>query len=55
VPETLAAGTVVGVQGRVLVLEAGGTTYAVDLRSLVGHDVDPGGDGRARQSSLGAF
>ena len=55
VPETLAAGTVVGVQGRVLVLEVEGTTYAVDLRTLVGHDVEPGGDGQARQSSLGAF
>ncbi|WP_255196799.1 DUF2797 domain-containing protein [Halorarius litoreus] len=55
VPETLAAGTVVGVQGRVLVLEAGGTHYAVDLRSLVGYDVEPGGDEQPRQSSLGAF
>jgi hypothetical protein len=55
VPETLATGTVRGVQGRVLVLERGGTTYAVDLRDLVGHDLAEGGDDRDRQSSLGAF
>lgn len=55
VPETLAAGTVVGVQGRVLVLAAGGTNYAVDLRSLVGYEAEPGAGEQARQSSLGAF
>ncbi len=55
VPETLAAGTVVGVQGRVLVLEAGGTNYAVDLRSLVGYEVEAGSGTPDRQSSLGSF
>jgi len=55
VPETLATGTVVGVQGRVLVLARGGTTYAVDMRGLVGHAVRPEAGDRERQSSLGAF
>jgi hypothetical protein len=56
VPETFATGTVVGVQGRVLVLERDGTTYGVDLRDLVGHEVTEDADAeRDRQSSLGAF
>jgi hypothetical protein len=55
VVETLLSGTVCGTQGRVLVLETGGTTYAVDMRELVGHDVRPGATGRDLQSSLGAF
>lgn len=55
VPETLAAGTVVGVQGRVLGLETAGTPYAVDLRDLVGHEVVEGRGAIARQSSLRAF
>jgi hypothetical protein len=53
--ETLAAGTVLGSQGRVLVLERGGSTYAVDLRDLVGYEIDPGGIDRDLQASLGAF
>ncbi|UPW02345.1 DUF2797 domain-containing protein [Halorussus gelatinilyticus] len=55
VAETLATGEVVGVQGRVLVLARGGTTYAVDLRSLVGYEVREGESQRQLQSSLGAF
>ncbi|MFC6786066.1 DUF2797 domain-containing protein [Halobaculum halobium] len=55
VAETLASGTVVGTKGRILVLENAGTTYAVDMRDLVGHDVDPGDSDRDLQSSLGAF
>jgi hypothetical protein len=55
VPETLATGTVVGVQGRVLLLDRDGTTYAVDLRDLVGHELREGTDGRDRQSSLRSF
>ncbi|WP_435360284.1 DUF2797 domain-containing protein [Haloarchaeobius sp. DFWS5] len=55
VPETVLSGTVVGVQGRVLVLEAGGTTYAVDLRDLVGYGVDETKSERRLQSSLDAF
>jgi hypothetical protein len=55
VGETLAAGEVVGVQGRVLVLARGGTTYAVDLRNLVGYEVGDDESGRQLQSSLGAF
>jgi len=55
VPETLASGTVRGVQGRLLVVESAGTTYGVDMRDLVGHEVTPGGDTGRRQSGLGAF
>jgi hypothetical protein len=53
--ETLAAGTVVGSQGRLFVLERGGSTYAVDLRDLVGYEIGPGGLDRDLQASLGAF
>lgn len=55
VSETLAAGTVRGSRGRILVLDRGGGTYAVDLRDLVGHELEPGGPDRDLQSSLGAF
>ena len=55
VAETLASGTVVGTKGRVLVLENGGTTYAVDVRDLVGYEVVEGDSEPARQSSLGSF
>jgi hypothetical protein len=55
VAETLATGTVVGVQGRLLVLENAGSTYAVDLRDLLGHEVEAGGGDRKVQSSLGKF
>lgn len=55
VTDTAAAGTVLGTQGRITVLEAGGTTYAVDLRDLVGHELEPGRPDRERQSSLDAF
>lgn len=53
--ETMAAGTVRGVKGRLLVLDRGGSTYAVDMRSLVGHEVTEGTAEREMQSSLGAF
>ena len=55
VRETVATGRVVGVKGRVLVLDRGGTSYAVDLRDLVGHRVESVPDERSRQSSLGSF
>lgn len=55
VADTLASGTVRGVKGRVLVVENAGTTYAVDLRDLVGHVIDANTDPADRQSSLGAF
>jgi len=55
VPETLATGTVIGAQGRVLLLERDGTPYAVDLRDLVGYELHEGGETRDRQSSLGSF
>jgi hypothetical protein len=55
VAETVATGEVVGVQGRVLVLERGGTTYAVDLRDLVGYEIREEESERELQSSLAAF
>ncbi|WP_411963092.1 DUF2797 domain-containing protein [Haloferax sp. YSMS24] len=55
VAETIATGTVRGVKGRVLVVDHRGTTYAVDMRSLVGYEFDTGGTDRDLQSSLGAF
>ncbi|MFB6094160.1 MAG: DUF2797 domain-containing protein [Halanaeroarchaeum sp.] len=55
VAETVARGTVQGTKGRILVLSNGGTTYAVDLRDLVGHEVKRGREGPALQSSFDAF
>lgn len=55
VSEVLATGTVRGVQGRVCCLERAGTTYAVDLRDLVGHEARAEASGRDLQASLGAF
>lgn len=55
VPETMASGTVRGVKGRTLVLDRGGSTYAVDMRELVGYEVSEGTSEREMQSSLGAF
>jgi hypothetical protein len=55
VPETVLTGEILGVQGRVLVVERGGTTYAVDLRELVGYEISEGETERELQSSLGAF
>jgi hypothetical protein len=54
VPATALAGSVRGTKGRLLVLDRGATTYAVDLRDLVGHAIEPGARGD-RQSSLAAF
>jgi hypothetical protein len=53
---TLATGTVRGTKGRVLVLDWAGSTYATDLRDLVGWEI--AGEQRKdshRQASLGAF
>ncbi|WP_368411759.1 DUF2797 domain-containing protein [Haladaptatus halobius] len=55
VRETLASGTVVGTQGRVLVLERAGTAYATDMRDLVGYELKRGATDRSLQSSLGTF
>jgi hypothetical protein len=55
VQETVASGTVTGTKGRVLVLETNGTTYAVDMRDLVGYEVQEESDGPDLQSSLGAY
>lgn len=55
VAETMATGTVRGTKGRVLLLDRSGTTYAVDMRDLVGYDVTESASDREVQSSLGAF
>lgn len=55
VAETILTGTVRGTKGRVLVLDRQGTTYGVDMRDLVGHDLTEGPDERDVQASLGAF
>lgn len=55
VRETILSGTVLGTKGRILLLERGGTTYAVDMRDLVGYEVSEGTTERSLQSSLGAF
>lgn len=55
VRETIATGTVRGTKGRILVLDHAGSTYAVDLRDLVGYEVEEGTVERDLQSSLGAF
>lgn len=55
VAETLLSGTVRGVKGRVLVVDNGPSTYAVDMRDLVGHELSEGTPDRDIQASLGAF
>ena len=55
VGETMLSGTVHGTKGRVLVVEKGGTAYAVNMHDLVGYDVTAGAPDRDRQSSLGSF
>ena len=55
IAETLATGTVRGTKGRVVVLENAGSVYAVDLRDLVGYELDDSDTERELQSSLGAF
>ncbi|WP_135662394.1 DUF2797 domain-containing protein [Halorhabdus rudnickae] len=55
VAETLLSGSVRGSKGRLLVLDHNGSTYGVDLRNLVGHEIAPGTTGRTLQASLGSF
>ncbi|GGJ10642.1 hypothetical protein GCM10008995_20590 [Halobellus salinus] len=55
VAETIGAGTVRGAKGRLVVLDRAGTTYAVDLRNLVGHRVTQGTTSRDLQASLSAW
>ncbi|MEA1932098.1 MAG: DUF2797 domain-containing protein [Euryarchaeota archaeon] len=55
VDETMATGTVRGTKGRLLMLDRGGSTYAVDLRELVGYEVTEDRQRRELQSSLGSF
>jgi len=37
------------------VVDRGGSTYAVDMRNLVGYEVTDGRSSRELQSSLGSF
>ena len=53
--ETIASGTVRGAKGRVAIVDNAGSTYAVDLRDLVGYELHDGAPNRELQSSLGAF
>lgn len=56
VTETMARGTILGTKGRILVLDREGTSYAVDLRDLVGHDITSEPSvAEDRQSSLASF
>lgn len=55
VQEVLATGTVRGTKGRLLLLDRGGATYAVDLRDLLGYELRAGATDRDLQVSLGAF
>ena len=55
VQETMATGEVRGTKGRVLVLEHSASTYAVDMRELVGYELQEGATDRHLQSSLGVF
>lgn len=56
VHETMARGEIVGTKGRILVLDRADTTYAVDLRNLVGHELTTETDAADdRQSSLASF
>lgn len=55
VHETIAAGTVAGTKGRILLLNRAGGSYAVDLRDLVGYEVTTGASPSKLQSSLESF
>lgn len=55
IAETLASGIVLGTKGRIVVVERGGERFAVDMRSLVGHELQAGSAPRKLQSSLGSF
>ncbi len=56
IPATIAYGTVIGVKGRLLVLDHGGTEYVTDLRELVGFNVvDSPDEGPIVQQGLDAF
>ncbi|WP_435077892.1 DUF2797 domain-containing protein [Halococcus sp. AFM35] len=55
VAETLLSGVVRGVKGRVLVLDHRDTTYAVDMRDLVGYELHEGATDRELQASLAGF
>jgi len=55
VVETMATGTIRGTKGRVLVLDRNDSTYAVDMRDLIGYEVSQRPSSRQLQSSLSAF
>ena len=53
--ETIASGTVRGTKGRVALIENAGSVFGVNLRDLVGYELDDEAPERDLQSSLGAF
>lgn len=53
--EVMVTGTVRGTQGRLLVLDRNNSSYAVDMRELVGFELQAGEESRNLQSSLGSF
>jgi hypothetical protein len=55
VAETIGSGTVLGTKGRILVVAHGESTYAVDMRDLVGHELSEGWTEKPLQSCLDAF
>lgn len=55
VAETIATGTVRATKGRILLLDHAGSTYTVDMRALVGCELEPGETDRALQTSFAAF
>lgn len=55
VAETIVTGTIRGTKGRILLLDHAGSTYAVDMRTLVGYEVEKGETERSLQSSFDAF
>ncbi|MFW6385291.1 MAG: DUF2797 domain-containing protein [Halodesulfurarchaeum sp.] len=55
VPATLATGRVLATKGRILVLRRGGTTYAVDIRDLLGYELSEDASMERHQSSFQAF
>lgn len=55
VAETILTGTVQATKGRILLLEHAGSSYAVDMRELVGTVIERGETDRSLQSSFDAF
>lgn len=53
--DTFLSGTVYGTQGRVLLLEKGGSIYGVDMRDLLGYDITQSTESEELQSSFSSF